>query len=94
MIRAFIRFFRSSSVRWKMRMTASVTFRYSSTGTNSYNVGANFGIMDVPPPVSALKPRLPFWITGMKPMSWIEVIAQSRSHPENAVLNLRGSPWV
>ena len=93
-MRAFIRFLRSSAVWWNTRMTASVTLRYSSTGTKSYSVGAILGMIDVPPPVSSWKPRLPSTIFGMKPMSWMAVMAQSRSQPEKAVLNFRGSACV
>ena len=51
-------------------------------------------IIEVPPPVNSLNPRLPSTTLGMNPMSWIAVIAQSRSQPEKAVLNFRGSACV
>ena len=93
-MRAFILFLRSSSVRWKTRITASVTLRYSSSGTKSYRVGASFGMIEVPPPVNTWNPRWPPSTFGMNPMSWMAVMAQSRAQPEKAVLNFLGSPCV
>ena len=51
-------------------------------------------MMDVPPPMSILNPFCPSWMRGMKPTSWIPVMAQSRSQPEKADLILRGIDWV
>ena len=93
-MRAFIRFLRSSSDRWNILMAASVTFRYSSAVTKSYSVSAMRGMIDVPPPISSWNPFSPSRTLGMKPMSWIAVMAQSFSQPEKAVFHLRGRAWV
>ena len=97
-MRAFILFLRSSSDASNTRSTASQTRRKSLTGTNSYSVGAMRAMMERPPPTTILKPRSSCPSTsrtrGMKPMSWMLVMAQSLSQPENAVLILRGMDCV
>jgi hypothetical protein len=47
-------------------------------------------MIEVPPPIRISKPRSPSRIRGMKPPSWMAVIATSASVALNAVLNLRG----
>ncbi len=93
-MRAIARFFRSMSAALKMRMTASLTFRYSSSETNSRTVIASRGMIASPPPHTILKPRTPFSMRGMKPRSCMPVIATSASSALKATLNLRGSSCV
>jgi hypothetical protein len=50
-------------------------------------------MIEVPPPIRISKPRRPSLIRGMKPPSWMPVIARSSSVAENAVLYLRGISW-
>ena len=54
-------------------------------------------MIDVPPPVRISTPLtcLPSIsrMRGMKPRSWISVIARSSSVEVNATLNLRGISW-
>ena len=94
LMRAMARFFRSMSAALKMRMTASLTFRYSSSDTNSRTTIASRGMIARPPPQTILNPCTPFWMRGMKPRSWMPVIATSESSALKATLNLRGSSWV
>ena len=58
-MRARARLARSHSWRSKMRMTASVTFRYSplSSSRKSYSTCALRGMIEVPPPTSISTPR-------------------------------------
>ena len=74
-MRALARFLRSSSACSKRRTTASETFRYSSIGTNSRRTVALRGMMLRPPPVTISKPFTPSRMRGMKPRSWMPVIA-------------------
>ena len=55
------------------------------------------GMIDVPPPIRISKPRTCSpsisRTRGMKPPSWMPVIARSSSVALKAVLNLRGISW-
>ena len=51
-------------------------------------------MIEVPPPTTISKPLTPSLIRGMKPMSWMPVIARSASEDEKAVLILRGISCV
>ena len=51
-------------------------------------------MIEVPPPTTISTPRTPSRSFGMKPMSWIRVIATSSSVAVNAVLILRGISCV
>ena len=52
------------------------------------------GMIEVPPPTRISKPLTPSRTRGMKPMSWMPVIARSSSVAVKAVLTLRGISCV
>ena len=51
-------------------------------------------MIEVPPPTRISTPRTPSRTRGMKPMSWMPVIATSSSVAVNAVFTLRGISCV
>jgi hypothetical protein len=51
-------------------------------------------MIDVPPPTRISKPFTPSLMRGMKPMSWMPLIARSSSVALNDVLTLRGISCV
>ena len=51
-------------------------------------------MIDVPPPTRISTPFTPSRSRGMKPMSWMPVMARSSSVAVNAVLILRGISCV
>ena len=67
-----------------------------SASTNSFRVGATRGMIEVPPPTRISTPGLlsVASFTGMKPTSWMPVIARSSAVAVKAVLTLRGISWV
>jgi hypothetical protein len=51
-------------------------------------------MIEVPPPTRISTPRTPSRSRGMKPMSWMPVIATSSSVAVNAVFTFRGISCV